>query len=199
MLKRLLPRQNGFFDLFQKTADLLVLTATQFHIMLLDLNNQQQYVDAIAAFEEEADQVTHSTFELLHKTFITPFDRNDIHLLTSQLDDVIDRINRCAQYFPIYQLTTVPSEVIDLAELAVQSTKLLKKAVYRLNNLKKSSEILGFCEDLSFLESDAHTLVLAGEKALFAEEHDFKHFIKLQEIYANTKSVINRSQDVAHK
>jgi len=198
MLKRLLPRQDGFFKLFQQTTDILVLTATEFHMMLLDLDNQQKYVDAIAAHENEGDDLAHATFELLHKTFITPFDRYDIHQLTSKLDDILDLINRCAQRFPIYQLKTIPSEMIELAELHVQCTKLLKKAIYRLNSLKKSNEILAFCADLDFLESKAHVLVLAGEKDLFENEKDFKTFFKLKESYSQTKAMINSCQDVAN-
>jgi uncharacterized protein Yka (UPF0111/DUF47 family) len=198
MLKRFLPRQDGFFTQFQKTADILVLTATQFHIMLLDLENQQKSVDAIANYENDGDNIAHATFELLHKTFITPFDRHDIHRLASKLDDILDLINRCAQRFPFYELKTVPTEMIELAHHAVQCTKLLKKAVYRLNSLDKSDEILAVCDDLNDIESQAHTTVLAGEKDLFLNEQDFKTFFKLKEIYSRTKSVINSCQDVAN-
>ena len=173
MLKRFLPKQEGFFKLFQKTADLLVTATTQFHTMLHNLNTQQHYVDAIASCESEADQITHHTFELLHKTFITPFDRYDIHQLTGGLDDVLDLINRCAQRFPFYQLKKVPDEMIRLAELSMQSTLLLNQAVYRLHSLKQSAEILKYCADIDHLESEAHQIVLAGERHLFLEEKDF--------------------------
>lgn len=198
MLKRLLPRQDGFFVLFKKAADTVVLAATQMHIMFIDLEHQHKYVDEIANYENQGDEIAHSTFELLHKTFITPFDRHDIHRLTSQLDDVLDLINRCAQHFPIFELTHIPQEVIDLAELAVQCTKLLKKALYRIHSLKQADEILQFCEDLSFLENNAHNIVLEGEKKLYLEENNFKCFFKLHETYSRLKLVINRCQDVAN-
>lgn len=198
MLKRFLPRQEGFFQLFQKTADILVLTATQFHILLLNLDHQQKYVDAIAQHEEEGDKLAHDTYDLLHKTFITPFDRHDIHRLTSQLDDVLDLVNRCAQCFPYYNLKEVPAEMISLADIAVQCTKVIKKAIYRLHTLKKSSEILSFCEEIAYLESQSHTLVLSGEKNLFEQEADFKQFFKLKETYARIKDVVSRCEDVAN-
>ena len=94
MLKRLLPRQDSFFQLFQQAADKLQLASTEFSNMLSDLDHQQHYVDEIARHEEEADTIAHTNFQLLHKTFITPFDRHDIHQLTSTLDDIIDLINR---------------------------------------------------------------------------------------------------------
>ncbi|SRR5579883_2072292 len=198
MLKQFLPRQEGFFTYFQRTADILATTAIQFHTMLNDLAHQQQYVDAIAAYENDGDKIAHQTFELLHKTFITPFDRHDIHQLTSGLDDVLDSINHCAQRFPFYQLEKVPPEMIKLAELSIQASMLLKEALYRLNSLKKSQEILNFCEGIDHVESEAHKVVLAGEKDLFLNENDFKMFYKLKEIYSITKEVINSYQDVAN-
>lgn len=198
MLKRFLPREDGFFQLFQKAADILVNSTTQFHSMLHNLNNLQQYVDSIAANEEEGDKIAHTTFELLHKTFITPFDRHDIHQLTSGLDDILDLVNRCAQRFPFYQLTTAPEEMINLAEISMQCSLFLNQAIYRLHTLKKSEEIFHFCEEIDGCESGAHKIVLAGEKKLFLEEKDFKHFFKLKEVYSQTKLVINRCQDVGN-
>jgi predicted phosphate transport protein (TIGR00153 family) len=198
MLKRFLPQQGDFFRLFQKTADILVDSTTQFHSMLHNLKNQQEYVDAISKSEEEADKLAHTSFILLHKTFITPFDRHDIHNLTSHLDDILDLINRCAQRFPYYELKKVPDEMIDLAEISMQASLLLKQAIYRLHSLKKAEEIFSFCEQIDAMESKAHQVVLAGERVLFKDEKDFKQFFKLKEIYAQTKLVINRCQDVGN-
>lgn len=198
MLKKFLPVQNNFFDFFQKTADILATTAIQFHAMLTDLENHQQYVDAIAAYEIDGDKIAHATFELLHKTFITPFDRHDIHQLTSGLDDILDLINRCAQRFPFYHLRMAPPEMIKLAQLSMQASMLLKEAIYRLPSLKQSDEIFEFCEGINHIESEAHQVVLSGEKFLYLNENDFKEFFKLKEIYTRTKSVINSYQDVAN-
>lgn len=198
MLRRFLPRQEGFFHLFQKTADILVKATTEFHTMLLSLENQQAHVDAIASYEHEADQVAHTTFECLHKTFITPFDRHDIHQLTSGLDDILDLINRCAQRFPFYHLKKVPDEMITLAKISVECGVMMKEILYRLHSLKNPTEILKRCEDIDALESEAHLVVLAGEKVLFIEEKDFKHFFMLKEIYTSTKSVINCFQDASN-
>ena len=198
MLKRLLPRQERFFQLFQEAAEKLHLAAIEFSMMVQHLDNQQYYVNQIAQHEQEADQIAHTNFELLHKTFITPFDRHDIHELTSKLDDVIDLINRIAQRFPFYQLNEVPEEIIQLSILSGEATAHLKKSIYCLHSLKNSTEIFAHCNEIDHVESKAHQVVLAGEKKLFMEEQDFKHFFKLKEIYAHTKSVINRCQDVAN-
>jgi len=198
MLKQLLPQEKNFFLLFQKTADILVNSSTQFHTMLHHLDNPQTYVDSIAKNEEEADKLAHTSFMLLHKTFITPFDRHDIHNLTSHLDDILDLINRCAQRFPFYELKSVPDEMIRLAKISMDTNLLLKQAIDKLDSLKQAEKIFGLCEQIDNMESHAHQIVLIGERALFKEENDFKHFFKLNEIYSQTKLVINRCQDVGN-
>ena len=110
----------------------------------------------------------------------------------------MDLINRCAQRFPFYGLTKVPEEMISLAEIAMQCSVYLNQAVYHLHSLKKSQEIFRFCEEIDNCESKAHQIVLSGEKQLFIDEKDFKHFFKLKEIYSQTKAVINRCQDVGN-
>lgn len=198
MLKRLLPKQESFFDLFQKAAEKLVLASTEFCNLLKNLPNAQHFVDAIANHEVEADNIAYTNFELLHKTFITPFDRNDIHELTSTLDDIIDLINRIAQRFPFYHLNSVPEEAIQLATLATEATRHLQSAINLLQSINNAPKIFQHCKEIEMLESKAHKVVLAGEKKLFLDENDFKQFFKLKEIYAHTKMVINRCQDVGN-
>lgn len=198
MFKRFVPDQESFFKLFQDTSDCLVDAATSFHLMFNDLAAVQKHADLIAHYEEQADLLTHSTFNLLHKTFITPFDRHDIHNLASGLDDILDLLNRCAQRFPFYQFRELPTELLQLAEVCLQSCKFVKQAIYVLNSLKKTDNIIMYCNNIDKLESEAHRIVIAGEKKLFAEEKDFKSFIKLKETYTKTKLVINRCQDVAN-
>jgi uncharacterized protein Yka (UPF0111/DUF47 family) len=198
MLRRLLPKQETFFDLFEKAAEKLQLASLEFSNMLQHLDNQQYYVDLIAKHEEEADQIAYTNFELLHKTFITPFDRYDIHALTSTLDDIIDLINRIAQRFPYYQLTDVPEEMIKLSQLSTAATTQLQQSIACLRSLKNSERIFEHCKEIDRIETKAHKTVLAGEEKLFMNENDFKQFFKLKEIYAHTKLVINRCQDVGN-
>lgn len=198
MLKRLLPRQDSFFQHFEEAAAKLELASTEFSNLLQDLDNQQHYVDLIAKHEEEADQIAYNNFEMLHKTFITPFDRNDIHELISTLDDIIDLINRIAQRFPFYQLASAPEEMIALSKLSTEATYHLKLAIHCLPSMKNAKLIFEHCREIDRVESKAHQTVLAGERKLFAYENDFKQFFKLKEIYAHTKLVINRCQDVGN-
>jgi len=198
MLKRLLPRQDSFFLLFQQAAQKLKLAALDFCNMLQNLDKQQYYVDIIAKHEQEADQIANNTFELLHKSFITPFDRNDIHALTGKLDDTIDLINRIAQRFPFYELKNLPEETIKLSEISIEVAQHVKDAIFYLHSLKNAQLIFKHCKEIDRLESKAHLVVLAGEKKLFLYENDFKQFFKIKEIYAHIKLVINRCQDVGN-
>jgi uncharacterized protein Yka (UPF0111/DUF47 family) len=198
MLRKFLPRQDDFFNLFQQIADLVVVATTDFCEMLNDLHNQQHFVDKIAAHEVQADQIAFTTFERVHKTFITPFDRNDIHRLTGGLDDILDQLNRCAQRFPFYDLKSVPYEITRLSELALEASLALKAAVSHLNSLKKADTIFLLCEKIDATESEGHKMVLAGEKNLFLHENHFKQFFKLKEIYSRTKLVIDAQQDVGN-
>jgi uncharacterized protein Yka (UPF0111/DUF47 family) len=198
MLKRLLPKQNAFFALFQRAVDELVITANEFSNMLKNLHNQQHYVDLIATHEEEADQIALANYELLHKTFITPFDRYDMNKLTGSIDDIIDLINRIAQRFPFYNLTQTPEEMQHLADLSQEAAMHLKNAIYAIHSLKNADIIFKECSEIDRVEAKAHQVVLAGEKKLFDHEEDFKHFFKMKDIYAHTKQVINRCQDVGN-
>ncbi len=198
MFKSLVPEQDGFFKLFQETSDCLVDAADNYYLMFHNLQVVQKHADLISHYEEQADSLTYSTFNLLHKTFITPFDRHDIHNLASGLDDILDLINRSAQRFPFYEFKELPQELLTLSDLTLQACKLLKQAIYLLNSLKKSDNIISYCNNIDKLESEAHKVVIAGEKKLFLEENDFKSFFKLKETYTKTKLVINRCQDVAN-
>lgn len=199
MLKRFFfPNQSDFFTLFQQLVDISILASQEFYALVKDLSHASLYVNNIADYEEKGDQIAHKTFQLLHKTFITPFERHDINHLIKGLDDILDLINRCAQRFPYYGLMLIPDEIIELAKISMESCNNVKKAIYELHSLKKSEEIFKYCERIDGNESKAHQVVIYAETKLFAQENDFKQFFKLKEIIAQTKLVINSCQDVGN-
>ena len=198
MLKRFLPRQEGFFERFQAQAALLMQASQQFGRLLHDLPNAVAIAHEIGVFEEQADAIANANFALLHKTFITPFDRHDIHQLTSGLDDVMDLINRCAQRFTWYKLTAVPRELTALADRVPQVVTWLKTAVGHLHSLKESDAILNACQAIDSIEGQAEQDLMVGLAKLFEEENDFKQLLKLKALYEQIKSVLNLCQDVAN-
>lgn len=198
MLKKFLPKEEGFFQNFQALTEQLVKATTQFSRMLSDLGNAEQYAAIISECESQGDAIVHSTLELLHKTFITPFDRYDIHHLTSGLDDILDAVNRSAKRFPMYRLSTVPQEILALSKLALHASELVKKAVSQLAHLKDDVEILNVCGQLNEVENAADHVLLAGVANLFEQEMDFKQLLKIKELYEHINKVINACQDTAN-
>lgn len=198
MLKRFLPQQKGFFERFQAQASLLVQASQLFARLLHELPNAVAIAHEIGVLEDRADVIANANFALLHKTFITPFDRHDIHQLTSGLDDVMDLINRCAQRFTWYKLTVVPRELIALADRVPQAVIWLKTAVGHLHSLKESDAILKACLAIDSIESQAEQDLMKGLAKLFEEENDFKLLLKLKALYEQIKSVINLCQDIAN-
>jgi predicted phosphate transport protein (TIGR00153 family) len=198
MLGRFLPKQNNFFRLFRESATKLVKTAEQFRDLVNDLPNVNEHAKIITDIEQEADKVAVTTYKLLHKTFITPFDRHDINALTTRLDDTLDHINRLAQRFLIYQFTVVPAEVLQLAALSVKLTEQVREVVDKLDSLKNQDLIVQICLNIDHLENHAEMILLNGITRLFTYENDFKQLLKLKEVLEHLKLIINSCQDTAN-
>ena len=197
MLKFFFPAQEDFFKFFERTMAELVKSAEQFQGLLADLDNRQDYATKISAYEQEADKIEEQTIEKLHKTFITPFDRFDIHRLVSKLDDAVDVIERTTNRIVIYQINQVPPEMLQLGVLCVKSTNILQRAVSFLSSLKNATEILKLCDSMKPLEDEAEKLVLFGVAKLFQEEADIKKLLQLKELYESIRSMITGCRTVA--
>lgn len=198
MLKRFLPRQEGFFGLFQQAANELMSAAQQFCFMLNDLSNSATHARTIAEHEQKGDKITHTTFELLHKTFITPFDRYDIHQLTSRLDDILDLINHTAQLVSLYKIESLPQHMLTLGELSKTAATLTQATINRLDSLKNTEEIIKLCQKIDQVKSEAQEVHLQGIAQLFDIETDCKQLLKIKEIYRNTSQIIDGCQDIAN-
>ncbi len=198
MLKKLFLKQTNFFNLFQEAAQELVSAAEQFEQMLKDLPHAERYAKLIASHESQADNIARATFDLLHKTFITPFDRHDILQLTRKLDDILDLINRTAKRIALYRIETVPTEIEDLARLSLQAAINVKSVLKLLENLKNTPEILQYCRQISEAESEADHIKMAGLVTLFATEKDFKNLLKMKEIYDYSKWITSECHHLAN-
>lgn len=197
MLKFFLPPSDEFFQFFQSSAEELVHAGEQFKYMLSDLNNRHNYARQISLHEDRADKIEEATLTKLHRTFITPFDRFDIHRLVSKLDDTVDSIERISRRIVIYKVTSVPNDIIKMGELCHQATQILLKAVGNLNSLSNSTEILTLCDSIKPLENEADQIALLGVVKLFKEESDIKQLLQTKELYEQTKSIIVGCRTVA--
>ncbi len=198
MMKFFLPHHTDFFELFQTSSGALVEVAQLFNELLNNLENPEKHIQAIDIHEQKAHKITNSTLEKLHKTFITPFDRYDIHRFVKKLDDVVDAIQRTGHRVVIYQLTTVPQEIHALAGLGVRAAKIIQAATLELHSLKNATKILQLCDTVTPLESEAEHLLLSGVSELFQSESDLRILLKTKEIYEHTKSIINGCQIVTN-
>lgn len=198
MFGRLMPTEGKFFDLFCQHADLCVLGAQEMVSLMTNFDDIDKRAHAIEGIEKQADKVTHETIDLLHKTFITPIDRDDIHQLITRMDDILDLLEDAAQTVSLYDIKAITPEAKRLAELCLSCTEKVKTAVSLLHNMDNSEKILAVCKEIDRLESDADHVMRAAMSKLFRDEPDVRNLIKLKAIYEILETVTDRCEDVAN-
>jgi predicted phosphate transport protein (TIGR00153 family) len=201
MLGRLMPREGRFFDLFNQHADRIVDGSLHLvHLMqhYADPQARQRELDAIDRIETSADKITHETVALLHKTFVTPLDREDIHQLISRMDDILDLTQDVAESVMLYDIQQVTPEAIQLAMLSQMCCERVRSAVAMLSNMDNADPILKLCLEIDQLESDADRVMRAAMSKLFRDEADVRQVIKLKAIYELLESLTDKCEDVAN-
>ena len=198
MLGRLMPREGKFFDLFNAHAERIVEGGRELAAMIGTFTELEAHAQRIDAVERAADKITHETISLLHKTFITPFDRDQIHQLITTMDDILDLIQDVAESVALYDLRKVTPEAKQLAEICQMCCERVKTTVGLLTDLKRSEAILKNCEEIDRLESDADRVLRAAMSKLFRDEPDVKQLIKLRTIYELLETISDRCEDVAN-
>jgi predicted phosphate transport protein (TIGR00153 family) len=198
MLGRLMPREGKFFDLFNAHAEHIAEGGRELAQMIGTFTELDAHAQRIDVAERAADKITHETIALLHKTFITPFDRDQIHQLITTLDDILDLIQDVAESVALYDLRRVTPEAKQLAEINQMCCERVKTAVGLLTNIKHPEAILKCCEEIDRLESDADRVLRAAMSKLFRDEPDVKQLIKLRTIYELLETISDRCEDVAN-
>lgn len=198
MFGRLMPTEGKFFEMFVQHGDLCVKGAKEMLALMANFDDLEMRVHAIESIEKEADKVTHNTLEMLHKTFITPLDRDDIHQLITRMDDILDLLEDAAQTISLYDIKAITPEAKRLAELCLTCTEKVRAAVGLLSNMDNAREILSLCAEIDRLESDADHVMRAAMSKLFRDEPDVRTLIKLKAIYEILETVTDRCEDVAN-
>jgi predicted phosphate transport protein (TIGR00153 family) len=198
MLGRLMPREGKFFELFNAHAERIVEGSRELAAMIGNFSELDAHAQRIDAAERAADKLTHEAITLLHKTFITPFDRDQIHQLITNMDDILDLIQDVAESVALYDLKTVTPEARQLADICLMCCDRVKTAVNLLNNVKRAEAILKCCEEIDRLESDADRVMRAALSKLFRQENDLKQVMKMRVIYDLLESITDRCEDVAN-
>ncbi len=198
MFGRLMPREGRFFELFNEHAEQVVQGSRELAVLVANGDDLERRAYNIESIEKRADKIAQSTIELLHKTFITPLDRDDIHQLISKLDDILDLIEDAAQLIFIYDIRVVTAEEKKLADICVMCTEKVQTAVGMLSNMNNAAAILAVCVDIDRLESEADHVMRAAMARLFRDEPDVRQVIKLRAVYQTLEAVTDSCEDVAN-
>ncbi len=198
MLKKLMPRETSFFEFFERHAATTVRGCRE----LLDLTNAGNDFEArarrIKDLEHEADSITHDCVEALHRTFITPIDRDQIHLLISKMDDIMDYVETVSDQCVLYNIDHMTTPAQELAAVLLESTEHIEGAVTGLRDMKHAETISEHCIEVNRLENKGDDLLRKAVARLFDEEKDPVAIIKWKEIYENLEIATDRCEDVAN-
>jgi predicted phosphate transport protein (TIGR00153 family) len=195
---RLLPRDHKFFDLFTASATLSVQAARYLRELLeKDEGGRAAITETIKKLEREADGITHEVMSRLDRTFITPLDREDIHLLASRLDDVLDMIDGIARRSQIFKLGDSPQGAILLADVVQRASAQILDAVRVLGDGRPRT-VLAACVEVKRLEEEGDALYHAWLGRLFDETSDPVRLMKWKEIYDSLERTLDVAEDVAN-
>ena len=198
MFGRLMPREGRFFELFNEHAEQILLGSRELGALMATGDDLERRTHSIESIERRADKITRTTIELLHKTFITPLDREDIHQLISKMDDILDLIEDSAQLMFLYSVRDLTPEAKKLTEICVVCCEKVKSAVGLLSSMDNAAEIMVLCTDIDRLESEADHVMRGAIARLFRDEPDVRELIKLRSVYEHLETVTDACEDVAN-
>lgn len=194
----LLPRGKIFFELYQESAENMVRTAELMKEMVDSWENIEQKVEQIDEYEHVGDNITHRIIALLHRTFVTPFDQEDMALLAHSLDDIVDLIHAAAVAIHIYKIEAPKEGVKELAGIIVTASKEVEVALRQIRSQPKLKQVLPHCIEINRLENAADKVFRGAMAELFDNCSDTADIIKWREILEHMESATDRCEDVAN-
>ena len=195
---RLLPNDRSFFQFFEQQGKKTVEGCRALLAMIEDPSDLESQAQRVTQFEQECDEITHAVVESLHKTFITPLDRNDIYRLITKMDDIMDLVEAAADRFSLYEVRQMQPEIAELGRTLVKSAEHVLAAVSGLREMDHSSVILEHCVEINRQENVADKILRSALARLFREEKDPIAVIKWKELYETLESATDRCEDVAN-
>lgn len=193
---RLIPRETKFFDMFVEMANNVIEGARLMKALLENFTDVPAQVSKLKDIEHRGDDLTHAVITKLNQTFITPFDREDIHRLASSLDDVLDLLNAAGDRIIVYKIDAVPRESAILAGLILQQSEELARAVAVLE--KQHQSVLVHCVEINRLENEADRVTRDAVGRLFENEKDPIQLIKIKELYEVLELATDKAEDAAN-
>lgn len=193
----LFPREKKFFALFEQSARNTLQIANQLKDLVYIWENVKERVGIITDLEHQGDAITHLIIAQLHRTFVTPFDREDIALLAHSLDDVTDFIYATADTMLLYRVESPTNRAREMSDIIVQIVGEVEKAVSGMQHRLELNQILKQCVEINRLENIADGAYRSAMTELFADSKDIVYIIKWREIYRYMENAIDRCEDVA--
>ncbi len=194
---QLFPRDEKFFEMFERASKNLYEGGKAFQDLLEKYINIEHKVKAIKDIEHEGDIITHEIFDKLNRTFITPIDREDIHQITSEVDDVLDFILATADRFALYKVANPTPQAIKLAEILISAIEIMGKAINSLRDPKHTRRTLDYCVELNRLENEGDLVHKSAIAELFSDGKDAVEILKWRDIYNHLEGAIDKCEDVA--
>ena len=199
MFKRLLPQTTNFFKFFEDHVKLTCEACRQLDSICANPSELIERASRIKAIEHEADRITHGCIDALHRTFITPIDRADIHRLIKRLDDIIDSVDAAASRMMLYEITTPRIEMRQLTTVLVRASIDLSGAIGELKHMgKNSDEIERCCQAVYDAEKEGDQVLRAALARLFKEEQEAVLLIKWKELFERLEKATDRCEEVAN-
>jgi len=195
---RLIPRDEKFYDMFEELANKIEEGGNMFTDILNNYEQSEAKIAKLKEIEHEADIITHRTYEKMHRTFLTPLDREDIYNLVNKMDSVLDTIEAAAVRMQLYKIKKPADEIKELARILNLAIGKIKKIVHALRDKKKSQEILEDCVEINTLENEGDIVLRMTMARLFEREKDPFELIKWKEIFERIEESIDVCEDVSN-
>jgi uncharacterized protein len=193
-----IPKDQKFFDHFEELADTIERGGKLFLDILNNFEHSEPKLATLKEIEHEADRLTHTLFAKLHKTFITPLDREDIHALANRMDSILDIVEGAAVRMYLYGVKKPGKELIEQALILDSAIGVVKRVIYGLRDVKNSKMIIEACVEIHTIENQGDYLLHQCIARLFQQEKDPFELIKMKEIYELVEEAIDTCEDVTN-
>ena len=192
---RLIPKDEGFFPLFDQLADQLVECTKLLHQLFAEPSRLAHFAAAIKKVEHDADEITHAVMERVDRSFVTPLDKEDIHKLANCLDNVIDLMDGAARRAVVFDIRACPDEAVGLAALLIQAAAHIRESV---RGIKDPKIVFARMRDVKKIEQEGDALYVVALTKLFAGNPDPLNVIKWKELIDNLEHALDEAEDVTN-
>ena len=192
---RFIPKQEKFYDLFEELINKIEEGGKVFLCMVEQYEYPLPKITKLKELEHEADVITHRTYEKMHKSFLTPLDREDIYALVNKMDSILDMIEASAARMSLYKVKKPTKVIIDQAKILNEAISKVKLIVYAMRDMKNSKMIIDACVEINTLENEGDIVLRTAMVDLFEHEKDAIELIKWKEIFERIEEALDVCED----